>query len=499
MERQEPIAHGLLPDQKMKKIIFLQPIVGLLDNIKSAPGLPLSLLTAAKFLTDEFEVKLIDQRLDRNWKETLKQELNDNVLFVGTTVMLGPEIEFAHEASQYVKSLKNVPVVWGGPFVSVLPEQALAEDCIDLVVVGDGEITSRELAKALRDNAPLDQIEGIIFKQDGKIIQNNPRPLVDFNQMPELPYQLVDVSKYLPRREGVPTIDMETSRGCPFNCRFCYNPAFNLRRWRWYEPELVLNRIKKLKEQYGIQGVWFVDDEFFIHPNRARKIIEGLMNLDLQWEIQGARADSLLALKDEDLELLVKSGCKQINIGAESGSNRILQMVEKRITTQQIIDVNRRLGKYDIMPWFYFMIGFPTETLEEQKMTINLVMRLLKENPKAKISGIGCFTPYPGTALFDDALKQGYKPPAKLLDWSTYAVDRINIPWLSGADRRRVETIQFSSFFIDQKPEDVADDWWIKLAAKLYRPFAQFRFKHHFYRLPLDAYIGNIIKKKLAQ
>jgi len=483
----------------MKKVILLQPIVGLLDNIKSAPGLPISLLTAAKFLVNEFEVKLIDQRLDRNWKETLKKELNDQVVFVGTTVMLGPEIKFAYEASQYVKSLKDVPVVWGGPFVSVLPDQALAEDGIDIIVVGDGEITTYELAKALRDNKPLEKVAGLIFKKDGKIVRNQTRPLVDFNKMPELPYHLVEVSRYLPKREGVPTIDLETSRGCPFNCHFCYNPAFNLRRWRWYEPDLILKQIKKLKEEYGIKGVWFVDDEFFIHPNRARKIIEGLMELNLQWEIQGARADSLLTLKDEDLELLVKSGCKQINIGAESGSDRILQMVEKRITTQQIIDINRRLSKYDIMPWFYFMIGFPTETHEEQKKTIDLVMKILKENPKAKISGIGCFTPYPGTALFDEALKLGYQAPTKLLDWSTYAVDRINIPWLTGAAAHRVETIQFSSFFIDQKPEDVAGNWWIKLVAKFYRPFARFRLRHHFYRFPLDAYLGNIINKKLAQ
>lgn len=484
----------------MKKVILFQPIVGLLDNIKSAPGLPISLLTAVKLLVREFEVKIIDQRLERSWQECLKKEIDDDVVFFGTTVMLGPEIKFAYEASRFIKEIKkSLPVVWGGPFVSVLPKQVLAEDCIDIIVRGDGEVTTLELAKALRDNKPLESVAGISFKKNGQIVKNPDRPLVNFNEMPDLPYHLVDVSRHLPKREGVPTIDMETSRGCPFNCKFCYNPAFNLRKWRAYDPDLILNRIKKLKEEFGIKGVWFIDDEFFIDVKRARQIIEGLIGLNMQWEIQGARADSLLSMDDDYLKLLERSNCKQINIGAESGSDRILKMVEKKITTQQIIEVNRKLKPYNLMPWFYFMIGFPTETMEEQEMTINLAMKILEENPKAKISGIGCFTPYPGTQLFEEAVKLGYRSPTKLLDWSTYAVDQINIPWLTGKMRQRVETIQFASFFVDRKSDDVASSWLVKFIGRLYRPFARYRFKHNYYKFPIDTFFGNIIKKRLAQ
>jgi radical SAM superfamily enzyme YgiQ (UPF0313 family) len=484
----------------MRKIILFQPIVGLLDNIKSSPGLPLSLLTAAKLLPGEFEVKIIDQRLLKDWKQALRHELTEDVVFFGTTAMLGPQIKFACHASWFVKKIRpEIPVVWGGPFASVLPNQALAEKYIDIIVYGDGEITTLELARAFRDKKPLEEVNGIIFKREGKIIKNPARPLVDVNKMPDLPFHLVDVKKYLPKRGGVPTIDMETSRGCPFNCKFCYNPAFNMRRWRAYDPDLILARIKKLKENLGIKGVWFVDDEFFIDLKRARKIIEGLIELDMKWEVQGARADSILAMDDEYIRLLEKSKCRQINIGAESGSERILTMTEKKLTTSQILEVNRKLKSYDISPWFYFMMGFPSETEEEQRLTIKLVMRLLKENPNTKISGIGCFTPYPGTALFEDALKIGYRAPQKILDWSTYGVDQINIPWLKGRMRRRVEAVQFASFFVDNKPEGVAGDWWVKLGAKLYRPVARFRFRHDFYSFPIDIYLGNMIKKRLAK
>jgi anaerobic magnesium-protoporphyrin IX monomethyl ester cyclase len=484
----------------MKKIILFQPIVGLLDNIKSSPGLPLSLLTAAKLLPNEFEVKIIDQRLVKDWKQALTEELTENVIFFGTTAMLGPQIKFACEASRFVKKNRpEISVVWGGPFASVLPEQALTEKFIDIIVYGDGENTLLSLACALRDKKMLEEVPGIIFKREGKVIKNPAGPLVDLNQLPDLPYHLVDTKKYLPKRGGVPTIDMETSRGCPFNCKFCYNPAFNMRRWRAYKPELILARIKKLKEDLGIKGVWFVDDEFFIDLGRARKIIEGLIELDMKWEIQGARADSILAMDDKYLKLLEKSHCRQINIGAESGSERILDMTEKKLTTKQILEVNRKLKPYKISPWFYFMIGFPSETEKEQRLTIKLAMRLLRENPNAKISGIGCFTPYPGTALFEESLKLGYQAPKKLIEWSSYGVDQINIPWLRGRLRQKVEAIQFASFFVDSKPEGVAGDWWVKLGAKLYRPIARWRFRHDFYGFPIDVYLGNMIKKRLAK
>jgi radical SAM superfamily enzyme YgiQ (UPF0313 family) len=484
----------------MKKIILFQPIVGLLDNIKSSPGLPLSLLSAAKLLPKEFEVKIIDQRLVTDWRKALRDELTEDVLFFGTTAMLGPQIKFACHASWFVKKINpKIPVVWGGPFASVLPEQALAEKYIDIIVYGDGEITILELARALENKTPLEKVGGIFFKQNGKIIKNPRGEAVEINKMPDLPYHLVDAQKYLPKRGEIPTLDMETSRGCPFNCRFCYNPAFNLRRWRAYDADLILARIKNLKENFSIKGVWFVDDEFFIDLKRARKIIEGLIKLDMKWEIQGARADSILAMDDEYLRLLEKSKCQQINIGAESGSDRILEMTEKKITTAQIIAVNKKLKPYNISPWFYFMLGFPGETESEQKMTINLAMQLLRENPNTKISGIGCFTPYPGTALFDEALKLGYVAPKRLLEWSTYGVDQINIPWLKGKMRKRVEAVQFASFFVDNKPEGIAGSWVIKLGAKLYRPLARFRFRHDFYAFPIDIYLGNLIKKKLAK
>lgn len=485
----------------MADIVLVQPVVGLLDNIKTAPGLPLSLLSAVKLVFREFEVKIIDQRLDFSWRETLKKELKKRPLLVGTTAMLGPQVEFARAVGEETKKYSSkTPVVWGGPHPSVLPTQTVTDETVDIVIQGDGEETFLKLAHALKKKKSLKSIHGLYFKKEnGEVVYTGQAPLINLNQMPDIPYELVDIYKYLPRRGDVLALDMETSRGCPFKCRFCYNPIFNRGRWRALKAEIVFERIKKVVSQYKIKGIWFIDDEFFIDLGRARKIIEGLLEMNLHWTVQGVTAKSVLAMDKDFLSLLEKSGCEQLNIGAESGSLRILKMVNKGITPEDILAINRKLKPYQIMPWFYFMIGFPGETKRDIDETLKLVFRLLEENPKAKISAIGCFTPYPGTSLFEEAKKYGYKPPDSLLGWKTYAVDQINVPWIKGRLKRKIEAIQFASFFVDEKARDVASSPIIRLIADFYRPFARFRLKQQFWDLPLDVMIGNKIKRELAK
>lgn len=490
----------------MADVVLVQPIVGLIDNIKSSPGLPISLLSAVKLICREFSVKVIDQRLDKNWSENLKRELKSKPLIVGTTTMLGPEIKNAIKVGNLVASTTGgIPVVVGGPCASVLPSQAIKSGAFDIVLKGDGEISFLRLVNRLAKNraekrdfrSGFAAIDGLTYKDNsGKICETKSPSLVDLNKMPDLPYSLVDVNDYLSRRGGVPSLDMETSRGCPFSCRFCYNPIYNMRRWRALRPNLVLERLSLVKERFGVKGIFFVDDEFFIDLKRAGIIIKGIKQLGIRWDIQGVTVKSVAAMSNKYLQMLAESGCEQINIGAESGSDRILKWVKKGICQKDILDINRKLKNFPIMPWYYFMIGFPTETKKEREATISLINRLLLENPRAKISGIGCYTPYPGTELFEESKKYGYLPPNNFIDWSSYAVDNINVPWVNGHTKKEIMVIQFASFFVDQKARDIAGSWWIKILAFLYRPIARYRFINHFYRLPLDVLLGNLIKKR---
>ncbi len=204
-------------------------------------------------------------------------------------------------------------------------------------------------------------------------------------------------------------------------------------------------------------------------------------------------------MDDDYLKMLSESGCGQLNFGVESGSEKILKKINKGITVDSVLEVNRKFAEYNIIPWYYFMVGFPYETEEDVKETIALTLRLLQENPKAKISSIACFTPYPGTQLFNESKDYGYIPPSKLADWSSYATDNINVPWLEGKKRRDVQAIQFASLFMDQKARDVVDSRLIKFLANLYRPMALFRLRHHFYHFPLDVYVGNLFRERITK
>lgn len=481
----------------MAEVILVQPKIGTLDELKSAPGLPLSLLSSVKLVARDFKVKLIDQRIEKDWKKSLKKELKKNPLCVGTTAMLGPQIRYALEISQFVKENSDVPVVWGGPHAGTLPIETISDKNIDIIVKGDGEVTFWELIKALKAKKSLKKVKGLFFKKNGEIIQTESRELVDLNKMPDVPYHLVDVKNYLPKRMGVNSLNMETSRGCLFRCTFCYNPCFNQGRWRALKPKIVLERVEKIVSDFKVKGIWFIDDEFFIDLLRAKEIIQGLKKLGITWDVQGATIASALRMDYNYLGMLEEAGCTQLNFGVESGSERILKRINKAISVSDVLRVNRKFAKFNIIPWYYFVIGFPYETEEDRRKTIALALRLLKENPKAKISPIACFTPYPGTQLFEESKKYGFKPPEKLIDWASYATEYINVPWLSGPLKRKIQSIQFASYFIDQKARDVVASPLIKFLADLYRPIAKFRLKNNFYLFPLEAIIGFWLKDRI--
>lgn len=482
----------------MADVILIQPKIGTLDELKSAPGLPLSLLSAAKLIVRDFQVKFIDQRIkNKDWRKILKRELKKDPLCVGITCILGPQIKYALEISEFIKKNSDVPIIWGGPHPSILPKQTLENPNIDIVVRGDGEITFWELVKALKKKKSLKKVKGISFKEKNQIFHTPSRALVDLNKMPDIPYQIVPVKKYLPKIMGAPALDMETARGCVFRCTFCYNPCFNQGRWRALKPNIVLDRVEKLRQEFGIKGVWFIDDEFFIDLRRAKKIIQGLKSMKLSWTVQGVTINSGLRMDEKYLKMLEESGCGQLNFGVESGSSRILKKINKNIKISDVLKVNHKFSHFNIIPWYYFVLGFPTETENDRRKTITLMLRLLEENPKAKISPVACFTPYPGSRIFEESQKYGFKPPQKLIDWSHYATENINVPWLAKSLKSKIQSIQFASFFVDFKARDVVGSPVLRFLANLYRPIARFRLKNNFHYLPIDSILGFWLKDKI--
>ena len=480
----------------MADVILVQPRVGNWDSVRSHSSIPLALLSASRFVDKEFKISLIDIRVDRDWKSTLLSELSKSPLLVGVTSMTGRQIKSALEISRFVKENSNVPVVWGGTHASIFPRQTLENKNINFVVKGEGEWTFVELVRALKNKSSFSGINGLWYKVNGKINSNPDRAFGNLDQLGGLPYELVNLEHYLPFFMDRRTMYFESARGCPNACSYCYNKSYNNRTWRAQSSETTLRNLKEIVLTKGIKSFYFIDDNTFVDLGRAREICEGMVknNLDIIWEAQGMTIQSALKMDDAYLELLEKCGLKKIHFGAESGSERILKLVHKNILVADLHKVNRKFRKYNIILQYNFMSGFPTETIDDIRATIRLFFKLMEDNPNAIISPVCPYTPYPGTELYADALKAGFKEKKALEDWieSNYG-DNI---WTSGERMAMLKRLFFASMFLDtHRAKDMVESPFFKLAINLYRPFAKFRLKYMFFSFMPELAIKDLMFK----
>jgi len=239
-----------------------------------------------------------------------------------------------------------------------------------------------------------------------------------------------------------------------------------------------------LKNEHGINHFRFDDDEFFIYLKRSIELLTHLKKLNIRWETS-VRIDSILRMDDDFLVLMEESGCIKLEIGVESGSNRILKLMNKKITRNNTIEANRKLAKYDLNIMFLFMIGFPTETLEDMKKTVSLALQLKRENKRARVSHFSMFTPFPGCELHDLAIQYGLKPPDCLEKLATFHQAADNAVWLSKDIRRTAKMLSFTTPFLND-PVDSYPQLHIKLLGILYRYIARQRIKYLFFYFPLE-------------
>lgn len=475
----------------MNTVILIHPIDGVYNDIMP-PTLPLAILSLAAPLAKEgYNVRIIDQRTDKNWKDTLKNILNEKPICVGITSMTGSQIKFALEASKIVKENSSAPVIWGGVHASLFPQQTLNNGYIDIIVMKEGENTFLELVKALQNNQPIENIRGIAYKND-KVIITPERGFTDLNNILELPYNLIDIEKYTHKSfKEEKVIDIEISRGCPYACGFCYNSFYNKSHWRSMKPENVIRNIKKLIHEYSIKSFYFIDDNFFVDQQRVNQIMELIIkeNLGITFGCQGARIDSLERMTSEELNLLEKAGCKFLQIGVESGSDRMLKIINKLITREQVIVVNKKLSDYKFLVLYNFICGFPTETKEDLFQTTGLMHQLLKDNKNAMVGPVYIYKHYPATALYNLAISQGFKEPKNLEEWA-------NFDWTQTSKFNQTEEmlklfrkVVIASICVDDKIESQSESFIYRTTAKIYKPIARFRIKNNFYNFMPEAFL----------
>ncbi len=461
--------------------------------------LPFGLLYTAGYSMNEFTFKIIDQRVDPEFDRKLIQELKQNPMLVGITCMTGPMILDAIKISKIVKENSSAIVAWGGIHPSLDPQVTIEHPLIDVVVIGEGEITFNELLKAIKNNQSLDTVGGIWWKdKEGRIHQNPPRHEINkLDTIERPPYELLDdIEMYIQikdSRGSTRSLNMFTSRGCPHKCTYCYNLDFNKAYWRQMSTPRVMEELKYMVDKFNLHNVFFLDDNFTVNTKRVTEIAQGIekefAGRNFTWDILGAQVATLKNVNQEFLTYLEKTHCQSMMIGIETGSARIMELIKKGITIPQVVDVNRKLAKTTIKPYYSFMCGFPTETDEDRIESIKLMFKVKEENPNANVGTMKPVIIFPGTEIYQTALQYGFQPPKKLEEWAAFTWDNyvnLELPWLSKKLRKRLVHLYYYTLLLN--PDHLyINSKVFSIGAHMLYPISKFRLKHQIFALPWES------------
>ncbi|MCX5677989.1 MAG: radical SAM protein [Candidatus Omnitrophica bacterium] len=358
-------------------------------------------------------------------------------LFVGISTLTGAQTKYSYEISKAIKARdKDVTIVWGGVHPTLLPEDCLKEDCVDIVAMGEGEEMVAELAGCLAQGKELKGVRGIGYKENGKFVIDSRRPFIGELDKYEPDWSLEnDFEKcvtVLP--DGRRQVDFVASRGCPYNCSFCYNLKFNDRRWRKHSPEYVIDKIGYLRRHHNIRAIQFHDDNFFVDMDRAFNILEKLKEMDV---VATSCMIRLEVLTEPILRRLEALGVRRIFVGVESGSSRVLELINKGLTRELILKQFKLLSKFpNISVTAAMIIGFPTETMDEIWQTVDLGVTLSEIFSDIVVT-FQTFIPYPGSYLYQLAIENGFNLPANMADYDTFDTftGKMHLSWLPWADK----------------------------------------------------------------
>lgn len=366
----------------------------------------------------EFDVAILDaQALFMGIDDTAKAivEYRPDVVGVMTFTV---SMHNSAELMDRVRSvLHDVPFVFGGPHMTALPEETFRRfPRVELGVVGEGEETFVELLQAIFDKGDLSKIAGLVWRdQDGGVHRNSPRAYM--KSLDQLPRPAWELLPHLPDTcrpssmtyRALPAVAIVTSRGCPFHCAFCDNSVFG-RKWRANSPEKVLEWIDHLVETYGIKDINLQDDHFMVDKKRLAKFCQLIKERHptLMWSAIG-RADSVDA---NSVRLMKEAGCWQIAFGLESGSQRILDVLHKDETVEEMEMAVRLTKEAGMTVKGLFMAGCPTEDEESLRQTQEFIERL-----DVDYISMSAFTPLPNTEVFRRSDEFGRWEGAGPEDW----------------------------------------------------------------------------------
>ncbi len=410
---------------KIKKILLVSPtnILNIQDQEYEYKrcSIPLGLTyLAAVTLKEGYEVKILDAVVEDFNNEieinpqfiryglsyqNIKERINNfSPDLVGISCLFSKRANDAHLICKAVKEINNnILTVMGGAYPSSNVKIPLKDKNLDFILAGEAEESFVKLLNNLNLNNNLEGIERLAFrKNNGEIFYNNSANFItNLDSLPFPALHLLPIEKYFEINNDR-RLEVVTSRGCPFKCTFCSISSVWGRKYRVRSPENVLEELKELKSKYKIDTIFFEDDNLTLNEERAIEIFNLMIenNLNLKWLPRNGLA--IHTLKDNVIELMVKSGCIRAVIAVESGDQSVLDnIIKKNLKLEQVKRVVKEFKKYNIPIEAFFVVGFPRETLKQIKRTFEFAHSL-------KVNALYIFPamPLPATELYEECVKE---------------------------------------------------------------------------------------------
>jgi radical SAM superfamily enzyme YgiQ (UPF0313 family) len=465
-------------------LLLVPPALGL-ERGKGAPSLPLSLVYAAALLPDTVDVRLIDLRLTRLTDSLLTEWRAQPPLCVGLTAITGAPAKAAAEVARRSRAAGLGPIVWGGKHATLFGQDLVRDRLADVVVVGDGEQTFAALVDAFVAGGSLNGVPGLwLWDGQGAVATASPTPF-PLEQISRLPFGLLK-HDYLYRKGGKATGVLETSRGCPGRCTYCYLSPRVRPYWHGAPAAWVADRLAELRARYApLAHVDFVDDNFFADRARALAVAAELSRRypGLTWTANGARLRDMAAYDDAELRQLARAGLDRVDLGIETGSPRLAAQLGKAEAPGEVPAQIKRLLAAGIRPWVNLMVGFAGETEAERGQTFDLALDATAAG--ALVSPIYSYAPYPGTKLADEMRAAGHVLPQPL-ELVNGAWNRSGAPWVDRRLAERLAVAYTASLFIDDKLTLYRRAWTSRILLALLRPLSRWRLRRRFFGLGLE-------------
>lgn len=306
--------------------------------------------------------------------------------------------------------------------------------------------------------------------------RNAPRPLAPLNALPAHDYSLIPVERYFARKRWR-QLDYITSAGCHFRCAFCADPFVYKRKWVALEPERVGAEVAELWRRHRFRDLNFQDETFFTFRDRVAAIAQEFLRRGLRFTWAATmRADQGYRLPEETWRLCVRSGLRRVMIGVESGSQEMLDWMQKDITVEQVLDSAEKCARHGVDAIFPFIVGFPGEPDASVRATLELAARLRRMRSGFE-TPIFYYKPYPGSPITDRVVAAGYRLPASLEEWASFDFIGSSGPWVDEEKHRLVERFKFYNRVAGGRPRP----WKWPL-----RAVARWRVRRHRYGFPVE-------------